>query len=534
MGHRRLTEDGRPGTSDGRSSWVFWLVLTGAVLVYLGRAVHFNFIADDAFISFRYARNLSRGWGLVFNPGERVEGYTNFLLVVILAGLNRAGADIVRAGRVISLVAGCAVVALTGLIARRAAPDNRWGPVAAASLVAVNPFVAVWGAAGLETTMFGALLLAMALPLVGVAPSRERFLASSLWALLLAMTRPEGVALYGVLTATILLSPQRASARQRLSLVVPGVLMFVTAGGAYFLWRWHYFGELLPNTYAAKGALSLTQVVLGASYVVAFFGNVFVSASVPFAIEGGRVTWRNAPLLSVLLVAAVLIPIGEGGDGPPMYRFLVPAVPLSCALTALGLTGRSVQALKPPARWLFPAFLTGVFVALSFFPRHDEQYNRYLRQRDYEIPRWRAVGLALHRALPQDAMISAVPIGAVGWYSDLPVVDMLGLTDRTIAQRAIDPSITWEGHQKHDGAYVVARRPAALLLGNVFVDESAAPPPVPLPRVGPQFLPREGDVLAQPSFAENYELASVPVGSGWFLHCYLRHDVARSLVTHSE
>src|SRR5438552_142444 len=40
---------------------------------------------DDAFISLRYARNLAKGHGIVFNAGERVEGYTNFLWVVILA-----------------------------------------------------------------------------------------------------------------------------------------------------------------------------------------------------------------------------------------------------------------------------------------------------------------------------------------------------------------------------------------------------------------------------------------------------------------
>ncbi|MCY3959730.1 MAG: hypothetical protein OXG65_15775, partial [Chloroflexi bacterium] len=42
------------------------------------------FISDDAFISFRYVRNLLEGHGLVFNPGEYVEGYTNFLWVLEL------------------------------------------------------------------------------------------------------------------------------------------------------------------------------------------------------------------------------------------------------------------------------------------------------------------------------------------------------------------------------------------------------------------------------------------------------------------
>ena len=45
------------------------------------------FLTDDAFISFRYTRNLIEGHGLVFNPGERVEGYTNFLWILELAAL---------------------------------------------------------------------------------------------------------------------------------------------------------------------------------------------------------------------------------------------------------------------------------------------------------------------------------------------------------------------------------------------------------------------------------------------------------------
>lgn len=528
-----MDDRGGPG-GNGRASWIFWTVLAGAVVVYLIRALHFNFIADDAFISFRYARNLSHGSGLVFNPGERVEGYTNFLLVVILAGLNRAGADIVTAGRVISLSAGCAMVVMTAILVRRVVPESSWGPLAAACLVAVNPFVDVWGAAGLEATMFGALLLAMALPLVGVQPSRERFLAASVWALLLAMTRPEGAGFYGVLTLTVLQRLESTSIRQRFSIIAPGVVAFLTTGGIYFVWRWHYFGAVLPNTYAAKAPFSLNHLVLGAVYLSGFVANAFIIASVPFAIEGARRSWGNAAVLSVLLATAVLIPIFEGGDGLPMYRFLVPAVPLLCALTMLGLTGSRTAALARPGRWLFPTFLTAALVVLSLFPRHDSQYNLYVHQRDYEIPRWRAAGLALGRALPREAEIAAVPIGAVGWYSDLKVLDMLGLTDRTIAHGAVDQSIHWAGHQKHDGAYVVAQRPAALLLGNVFVDGSVLPPSIPLPKLGPEFLQREGDVLSQASFAESYELASVPVGSGWFLHCYLRHDVAKSFLNHTE
>src|SRR5215475_14053819 len=68
----------------------YWPVLLALPLL----AVHilvFNFVTDDAYISFVYARNLARHGQLVFNLGERVEGYTNFLWTVLLAGFLKVG-----------------------------------------------------------------------------------------------------------------------------------------------------------------------------------------------------------------------------------------------------------------------------------------------------------------------------------------------------------------------------------------------------------------------------------------------------------
>ena len=58
-----------------------------ALLVWLASVSWF--LTDDAFISFRYVHNLLEGHGLVFNPGERVEGYSNFLWVLELAAIWR-------------------------------------------------------------------------------------------------------------------------------------------------------------------------------------------------------------------------------------------------------------------------------------------------------------------------------------------------------------------------------------------------------------------------------------------------------------
>ncbi|HEX7602922.1 MAG TPA: hypothetical protein VF316_15000, partial [Polyangiaceae bacterium] len=72
----------------------------GLLLVVLGAAlllVHarlFDFICDDAYITFRYARNLAEHGVPLYNLDERVEGYTNFLWMILAAALFRAGATV--------------------------------------------------------------------------------------------------------------------------------------------------------------------------------------------------------------------------------------------------------------------------------------------------------------------------------------------------------------------------------------------------------------------------------------------------------
>jgi len=63
--------------------------------IFVAHAFYLGVIAEDAFISFRFAKNLAIGNGLVWNAGEPpVEGYTNFLWVVISAAVLRAGLDV--------------------------------------------------------------------------------------------------------------------------------------------------------------------------------------------------------------------------------------------------------------------------------------------------------------------------------------------------------------------------------------------------------------------------------------------------------
>ena len=95
----------------GRAGWL----AGGVVLLYLIHVAYLAGVAEDAFISFRYARNLVAGAGLVWNPGEApVEGYTNFLWVLLLAGFLVGGLEPGAASQAAGVAAGLATLELAG------------------------------------------------------------------------------------------------------------------------------------------------------------------------------------------------------------------------------------------------------------------------------------------------------------------------------------------------------------------------------------------------------------------------------------
>jgi arabinofuranosyltransferase len=96
-----------------------WRHIVSAVLAIscLVRAFDRRWVSDDAFISFRYGRHLAEGEGLVWNPGEYVEGYTNLLWTLVLAVIEKLEADPVLASQALGL-ASLSVRPLRRLVVR--------------------------------------------------------------------------------------------------------------------------------------------------------------------------------------------------------------------------------------------------------------------------------------------------------------------------------------------------------------------------------------------------------------------------------
>ena len=278
------------------------------------------FLTDDAFISFRYARNLLEGHGLVFNPGERVEGYSNFLWVLELAALWGAFGlrpEVAAPWLSVAFTAGT-LAAMAWWIARLPALRQR-GLVAwmALGLVCASATFAVWtSGGGLETRQFTFFAVLAVACLAPGGASRGLLAAASLSLAAASLTRPEGPLLaaccfawYG---AQRRLETGRWLGMEWAFLVVPCAL--VVAG--HYLFRYGYYGEWLPNTYYAKFVRPWYE--MGWRYLAAAALETGFYLLAPLAVVALAAGWRRRSLahgLPLLCVGAHMVYVARlGGD----------------------------------------------------------------------------------------------------------------------------------------------------------------------------------------------------------------------------
>lgn len=234
----------------------------------------FWFQCDDAYIAYRYVSASQLGWGYTWNPPpfRPVEGYTSFLWVVMLDVVWRVlGVEPPQAANWLSLAfsAGSLALVVTMALRMRLSPGLvRWRTsLLAMVLLAVltNRTFLAWTSSGLETSLFGFLLLAW-VALALFSPGDRRSLALlSLTAALLALARPDGL-LFIVGTAGILTA--RLTGAREISARALAPLLPLAIPIPHLLWRRATYGYWLPNTYYAKHIEAWPEA--GVRYFAAF------------------------------------------------------------------------------------------------------------------------------------------------------------------------------------------------------------------------------------------------------------------------
>ncbi len=296
-------------------SFLPWLVLLG------GLAAVAWFLCDDAFISFRYARNLLEGHGLVFNPGEYVEGYTNLLWVLELAALWKVlGIPPEQAAPWLSVACTVGVVAMLGVwLVRLPQLRHRWLVAwMAFGLLCSSATFAVWtSGGGLETRQFTLFIVVAVVCLSLWRSKRWGLVVASLSLALAAYTRPEGLLIGGLCIGWFALQSMADAGRARPDwrrlawLAMP----FVVLVAAHYLFRYAYYGEWLPNTYYAKHVRPWYES--GFRYLWAAALETGLYLILPLAAVAARNRWRAhrdgtfaLPLLLIGVHVAYVMRIG--------------------------------------------------------------------------------------------------------------------------------------------------------------------------------------------------------------------------------
>ncbi len=433
--------------------------------IYLLHANYLKgWIVDDAGISFVYSRNLASGFGLVAQPGVLpVEGYSNFLWVVILAPFFALHwFDPILTPKIISAILVLGTFLVLAKTLQKLSSYSRMASFVVLSLLAINTSFVVWTSSGLENPLYS-LELAFLLLIVCSSIKNPGFPAINALAIgivfgLIALTRPEGL-LYSLLIPVIIIlilyGKKEVDRRSWVSHTLLMVSSFCLIFSSYLIFRRIYFGDFFPNPYYAKGGPTLDSLksilllypeaynrladlnssfanrygyILFAIVLIAWLGLIF----------RGRVKREHLALLSfygMATFAFLLLPrdwMKEFRYATPVILFFYPCLYLAGELWLMSINIRKSTriAIAILAVLLFFGASVRIFYhrTLSFASSPTVPFSNVVN--DLALPFNRAAD----RLGIKNGSLLIPDVGGTLYVSNLRVYDLGMLSDRTIAQ----------------------------------------------------------------------------------------------------
>lgn len=414
-------------------------------------------LLDDAMISMRYAHNWALGSGLVWNAGERVEGYTNFgwtglLTLCHLFHLSPMHTCLLVQVLGIVTLWGCLVATARLAHACRLLPA---AAICAVILAAACYYLPYFSLFGMEV---GALYLVYTLALTGcvrAARRRDGRVGTLLWFVPAVLIRMDSLLVAVYAYGTLLLLIRRHYARLTLGLFFVLALM-----GIHVLWRHQYYGLWWPNTYYLKltGWPLAERLETGLDH--ALWTAATLGMPVLLALPTLLAPKRWHALLWGPFVTAIAYQTYVGGDATPLSRFVVPTTAGLFVLAAQGtqqlmalFNALRTRALGALARAGFTLACLCAMNAIHWdhcifvVPPQTTYGNRM------NVRLWRAI----ERVADPDATLAVSWAGAVPYFSQRQCCDILGKCDAHIARLPAVRGVARAGHNKFDIGYTLTR-----------------------------------------------------------------------------
>jgi hypothetical protein len=480
-----------------------WLLLAIAAIALVLHSLAYNFVTDDAYISFVYSRNLAHHGELTFNLGQPVEGYTNFLWTVLLGLLMLVGAPPEITSRVLGTACGVVTLYFVFRATERGLGRKTPWAVVPSLLLACSSGFACWSSGGLETQLF-TLSCAIALDAIVHAETEPRALRRAGIALAAAaMTRPEGILVAGMLLlarlACNVISRHRFAGWAELR----GAAWFLGLWAPWFAWRWLYYGFPVPNTYYVKAHGPWAQPQLahemwqnGLYYVWTWLEQtklVFVS---PIALVGLAAVRARTPRfalgLSCSLLAAAYIPyaISVGGDFMGLHRFIMPMFVVAAIAVVLGFEW--LCSVMPRAAGTAIGIAVAILLVLGFaasqalLTYRSVAWGNFANDRGIDTPAFlmvytedrAAIGRAMEPCFRDDDFSILGGAGAQPYYGRMRGIDVFGLVSDRVAHE--EPRIRARaGHTKFASDKLLAEYDPTFVFSCYAIHPTPDPPPLP-------------------------------------------------------
>jgi hypothetical protein len=419
----------------------------------------FGFPLDDPWIHLQFAQNLADYGAFSYYKDELVtSGSTAPLYTLILAvGFLVTGNEMVLSYS-IGVLMYLGAILLFLRVAEAAFPGRSWLAFGGLLLVASEPRLHWAALSGMETTLFIALLLAVLHYYVAHRP-----IALGISAGLLLWTRPEAVILFGVLVADLLFRVFVADRSEKKGLgehswLMKSIVVVVLFGAGYALFNLMLSGSLLPNTYAAKlkyysgTGRNFPQEVL--SYLTS--GHLLILA--PFCGIGIirvviQLAKRNYSAGLIPLLFAVGMFLAYWIKLPYLYqngRYMMPVLPFYVFLGLIGIEWGLTRGLGYLKFHLRENVTSKIGIALlgiivvqfgygTWVGRSSYQEScKYISDRQVKTGHW------IREHLPETAIVATHDVGAIAYYSQRKIVDMVGLITPEMIPRIGNLSILKE------------------------------------------------------------------------------------------
>ena len=442
----------------------------------------FSAYADDTYIHLRFANHLASGEGIVWNKGEPpVEGSTSFLYLLMITAIEMSGIQPIWTLPYLNAFFSTILLLNVFILLQILNPKKLIINLTVTVMLGLFPPIMVWSASGLEVMLYAfAILLCASLYILYRKGVTSPYIAGFAFAIT-SFIRPECLLLFSATAVfelfVVWLSDKKVY-KQSAGLIGTFFLFYLPI----FLWKWSYFGYPFPNTYYAKTGGGITQLLSGISYLKNNLVENFIPAGflgIVFLATFRKDSYFVEKLyLCLLLFTSWIVVAINGGDYMGKARFLTPTISFLYILGGSGIS-RIMDRIKKSALQLG---LILILLAAAFldwqaenpilidygnkrFPGASMSYKpKYI----ISTPEFVFIGKALKRISDPGDSIALVPIGAIGYYSEMTVYDMVGLVDPHIAHEPFSQEFitdSWKpGHDKGDGLYILSLKPTYILL----------------------------------------------------------------------